>query len=133
MKKYLLLLLIFVSIVSVSMAQDRGAQSETGRLQAYKIAFLTKRLKLTPEEAQRFWPVYNQYEKEIRDLRIENRQTGGDVIEADEKILNVRKKYNIEFSKVLPAEKVSEVFRAEKEFASMVQKELIERRQQRKN
>ena len=32
------------------------------RLDSYKIAFFTKRLNLTPQEAERFWPVYNEYQ-----------------------------------------------------------------------
>ena len=33
------------------------------RIQSEKIAFITMELDLTPEEAQVFWPVYNQIEK----------------------------------------------------------------------
>ena len=34
------------------------------KLMAEKVAFLTLEIGLTPEEAQVFWPVYNQVEKE---------------------------------------------------------------------
>lgn len=30
-------------------------------MKAQKIAFFTEKLNLTPEEAQQFWPVYNEY------------------------------------------------------------------------
>ena len=37
------------------------------RLESYKIAFFTQRLNLTPAEAEKFWPLYNQYqEKKIK-------------------------------------------------------------------
>lgn len=41
---------------------DRNAWQE--KMQAEKIAFLTAEMDLTPQEAQAFWPVYNQSEKE---------------------------------------------------------------------
>jgi len=46
-------------------------------------------------------------------------------------MLNIRKKYNDEFSKALNNDKVNTLFRSEREFSLMVQKELIERRQQK--
>ena len=108
-------------------------QKDVGRLQAYKIAFLTKKLNLTPEEAQRFWPIYNKYEDELRSARIENRQNKASEIVTEEKILNIRKKYNGEFSKALSTEKVNTLFKSEREFGNIVQKEFMERRNQRTN
>jgi hypothetical protein len=122
---------MYASIALSAMAQDE--QRDAGRLQAYKIAFLTKKLNLTPEEAQRFWPIYNQYEAEMRSARIENRQNKASEIATEEKILNIRKKYNGEFSKALSTEKVNTLFRSEKEFGNIVQKEFLERRNQKSN
>ena len=131
MKKYLLsLLFITFSFVGVFAQETPG---EGGRLQAYKMAFLTKKLNLTPEEAQRFWPVFNKYEQEIRSVRIANKDKNGDVIETEEKILNIRKKYTADFGKALSPERVNDVYRAEKEFGTIVQKELLERRQNPNN
>ena len=45
--------------------QDNRRQKEWERLQSEKIAFITAELDLTPEEAQVFWPVYNQCWKEV--------------------------------------------------------------------
>jgi hypothetical protein len=122
---------MYAGIALSAMAQDE--QRDAGRLQAYKIAFLTKKLNLTPEEAQRFWPIYNQYEAEMRSARIENRQNKASEIATEEKILNIRKKYNGEFSKALSTEKVNTLFRSEKEFGNIVQKEFLERRNQKSN
>jgi hypothetical protein len=35
------------------------------RIKAQRIAFITQRLALTPDEAQKFWPVYNQFSDEL--------------------------------------------------------------------
>ena len=107
-----------------------GAQPrDGGKLQAYQIAYLTHRLNLTPEEAQRFWPVFNKYEDEIRTTRIQNKQAPE--VEVEEKMLNVRKKYFDEFSRLLNKERADRVFKADREFKDVVRKELMERRQLR--
>lgn len=38
-------------------------------IKAQKVAFITQRLQLSPEEAQVFWPIYNQYDSEINAVR----------------------------------------------------------------
>jgi len=115
-------LLLYCSLFLLSYA---GWAQDGNRLEALKIAYLTKKLDLSTEEAQRFWPIYNQYSGEIRQARSRN---GRSEIELEEDILNIRKKYNNEFTKALSPEKVNMFFRAEKEFGYFVQKE-IERRQ----
>jgi hypothetical protein len=127
MKNFLLILVMVVCSVSISLAQE--GETPGGKLQAYQIAFLTKKLNLTPEEAQRFWPVFNKYQDEIRTSRIQNRQATE--VEKEEKEVNIRKKYFDEFSKVLNREKADRVFKADKEFRDVVRKELMERRQLR--
>src|SRR5918993_2968416 len=131
MKRIILLIIVYAGVAISAIGQD--AQKDAGRLQAYKIAFLTKKLNLTPEEAQRFWPLYNKYEEELRAARIEHRQNKASEIVTEEKILNIRKKYNGEFGKALSTEKVNTLFRSEKEFGNIVQKEFLERRNQRNN
>lgn len=125
MKKYLLILLLGLSFLFNAHAQDGE------RLQSLKIAYLTKKLDLSPEEAQRFWPIYNKYTEEVRGIRQEQRQKNTSELDTEDKILNVRKKYNTEFSKALPAEKVNTFFRSEKDFGNIIQRELQERRMNR--
>ena len=98
------------------------------RLEAYKIAYLTKKLNLSPEEAQRFWPIYNKYTEDIRSVRQEQKDKNLSEIDVEEKILGVRKKYNGEFSKALSAEKVNTFFRSERDFKVEIQRVLQERR-----
>ncbi|MCC5935805.1 MAG: Spy/CpxP family protein refolding chaperone [Lunatimonas sp.] len=38
---------------------ERGADRE--KLEAARVAFITNRLSLTPDQAEKFWPLYNQY------------------------------------------------------------------------
>ena len=39
------------------------------RVKAAKVAYLTRELGLSPQEAERFWPVYNEFENRRDDLR----------------------------------------------------------------
>ena len=46
-------------------------QAQNGnRLEALKIAYITNKLNLSPEEAQKFWPIYNQYSLELKVARL---------------------------------------------------------------
>lgn len=51
------------------------AQNGPGRqkIKTLKVAFITERLSLTPEEAQVFWPVYNEHEQNIQSIRRKER------------------------------------------------------------
>jgi hypothetical protein len=131
MKKILLILVIALSVSVVSVAQDGDEKGNGSRIEALKIAYLTKKLSLSTDEAQKFWPIYNQYMGEIRKTRIDARQNKEGEIPTEEKLLNIRKKYNGEFNKALSSEKVNTFFKAEKEFGTVLQKELMERRMQR--
>lgn len=133
--KRILPVLIFSFTLLLSLqgqSQRPQQQRQAGALEAMKIAFITKRLDLSPEEAERFWPVYNKYAAEVRQAYIIYRDHQNE-IELDESLLGIRKKYNPEFSRALssPA-RVNEFFRAEKDFGAFVQKEMQRRQMQRR-
>ena len=105
------------------------------RLESEKIAFLTNEMSLTPKEAQAFWPLYNQAQKEQReaietsmktfaelDKALRDGKTGREVNALLEKYTkavddqNVSAKYLKEYLKVLPAEKVGKLLIGEEKF-----------------
>ncbi|MEY3437041.1 MAG: hypothetical protein RL335_1497 [Bacteroidota bacterium] len=96
------------------------------RLQSLSVAYLTKAIQLTPEEAEKFWPVYNKYNEEVRRAAMDS--TKKDVLEKQQEVLNIRKKYQKDFHKILSSERTQQLFHAEMEFRNMVKKELEERR-----
>lgn len=130
MKKFLLMAAFFLGVTAISVAQDDNS-NDGGRIEALKIAYLTKKLNLSTDEAQKFWPIYNKYVDEVRKTRLDARLNKEGEINTEEKLLNIRKHFNGEFTKALSLEKVNSFFRAEKEFGTFLQKELLERRQQR--
>lgn len=121
MKKTILILIILAGFVQFSFAQ----QNRDDKIQALKIAFITERLQLTSSEAQQFWPVYNAYEDEVKKLRIDSK--GGDVLENEEKLLQIRKKYRGSFEKILGKSKINDLFNAERDFRNILIKRLKNR------
>jgi hypothetical protein len=107
-----------------------GVAQNGERLEALKIAYITKRLDLSPEEAQKFWPIYNQYAEELKMTRKDAIRNNKSEIELDESLLNVRKKYSDLFRQAISPQKIDIFFKSEKEFGNFVQKEM-ERRQLR--
>lgn len=106
-------------------------QAQNGnRLEALKIAYITKKMDLSPDEAQRFWPIYNLYAAELKQARQDAAKNNETEIVLDENQLKIRKKYNGQFNQVLSPEKVNTFFKSEKEFGVFVQKEM-ERRELR--
>lgn len=126
MIKRILILWIFVYTIS-SVSAQQGKRGE--KIQALKVAYITQVVKLTPEEAQSFWPVYNIYFEEIKKARQGNKT---DELKYQEDILNIKKKYKPEFKKILKDdERVNLVYKAEADFLTAMQKELKKRMQQR--
>ena len=106
------------------------------RVMAEKIAFLTLEVGLTPEEAQVFWPVYNQVEKEkdeamfnviraYKDMSkaLEEKKSEKEVAALLDKYLEAQKRVNeiengiaAKYKAVLPVEKVAKLFIADEKF-----------------
>lgn len=131
----ILLTLALVLPAAVSFAQPHGG----GQIEAVKAEYLTRRLDLSPEEAQRFWPVYRNYQRDMfkiiqerRKARQEQKKSGEQVdeLEFEEDLLEVKKKYRKEFSEVLPPQKVNLLYQAEKDFKEELLKQLKDRRKQ---
>ena len=99
-----------------------------GKLEAFKIGWLTNRLALTPEEAQKFWPIYQQYAREVRQA-YQMYRNDKNRIGLEESLLNIKKKYSVEFVKAISPGKVNDFFNAEIEFNEMIRREMLRRQQ----
>lgn len=60
-KILLALAILLFSIPVMAQRNEKGVDKE--KLEAAKVAFITNRLNLTPEQAERFWPLYNKYDE----------------------------------------------------------------------
>ena len=107
------------------------------KLESARIAYFTSRMNLTPDEAARFWPVYNEYRKAMDEARRANRgefhelrkmtEDGNtsevnmkkqlmDFIDGCKKDDELERLYLDEFLKILPVEKVALMYVAEEDF-----------------
>ena len=120
---------------------EGGPANRKKQIEARKVAFITSELNLSPEEAQIFWPVYNQAQAERKALR-EKYKTMRDIKvkegepkktldtmtdkELEEKMeymmvheqaeLDLKKKYLNKYKEVLPIKKVAKLYQAEMKF-----------------
>ena len=106
------------------------------RVQEIKERFISRQLSLTPEQSEKFWPLYRQYQGELNQIRQSKRANlanpnGSEQIkkdmEYDSQLINTRRRYNNEFLKILPPDKVSELYKSERGFTDELIKNLHER------
>lgn len=129
MKQFLFLTIFVIGSFKVSIAQPQQPFKGAERVKALKIAYITQALNLTSDEAQKFWPVYNVYDNEIKKARQTNLD---DQLKIEEAVLNIRKKYKPEFKKILSDDaRVNQVFRVDADFINELKKELRKRQQLR--
>jgi hypothetical protein len=146
MKKvsYIMICLILFSINAVK-GQE---QSDSEKLTAYKIAFFTQRLDLTPAEAEKFWPVYNDYSARKSKLQIDRvsmiryaTQNEANMSEAElsataDKLArtfvdeaSLIASFSNELKKALPPAKVIRLYHIENQYKQQLLRELNQRRQ----
>ena len=132
--------IIILFVCSLGATESLYAQpGKAKKIDMLKIAYLTKRLDLNEDQAKQFWPVYNNYQNElgalIREKRLSStKRTKGpdtgldDELTFESRILNLRKHYRNEFKRILPPEKITTLFKAEREFREQLIEELKQRR-----
>lgn len=129
MKKFAFFLIVSIVISFIGLAQDDQPLTRGAKLQTLKIAYITRQLNLTSEEAQKFWPVYYTYTAELKKTRQEKKE---DELVFEENVLNIRKKYKGDFKKILNTdERVNKVLTADRDFNNVIRKELQKRMQLR--
>jgi len=70
--KFLLTAAGFMLLQCMIMAQRPAPHSKgesRERIEAQRIAFITQKLQLTPDEASKFWPIYNEHKDQLKDMR----------------------------------------------------------------
>ena len=135
---------------------EGGPENRRERIEAQKIAMITRELNLTPKEAQVFWPVYNQAEEERKGLRKKRKAPKGpkpkegetrktietmsdqevetmmnDMMAHEQAELDLKTKYLEKYKEVLPVKKVAKLYRAEKKFKRKLMADIKERGQRR--
>ncbi len=128
-KSYLLICMLFISLKIYAQQEETSPNGAT--IQGLKIAFITKQLSLTTDEAEKFWPMYYTYTGELKKAKLEKKE---DVLGLEEEVLSIRKKYQSAFKKLLLSDdRSNKVLTAERDFNNVIRKELQQRMQLRNN
>lgn len=63
------LLTFFLLLIGIAgyAQRDRGDRVDREKLESARVAFITNRLGLTPDQAEKFWPIFNQHNESRRD------------------------------------------------------------------
>jgi hypothetical protein len=134
----LILLFLFAGSHFSAVAQPKRVPPNAPRVEEAKRNFMINRLGLTETEAQRFWPVYQRYTEELRQIQKErntaSRTAVGDNdayrdLQFEERILTLKKRYRKEFIRVIPLEKAVMIHQAEREFTAQLLRQLKKNRQ----
>jgi Spy/CpxP family protein refolding chaperone len=131
------LLLLLTPAAQAQSAAGGGRKGQRlGQLENAKIAFITTRVSLTQDQAQKFWPLYNEFSARRRELNRSGRLLRRDVTEGmtDQQIrdnftqafamrqqeLNLEKEYFDKFQKIISLRQVAQLFQAERDFTKEV-------------
>lgn len=146
MKKVFTLLFVFGYLTMMAQTNDR-----LERIKAFKVAFITEKLDLTPKEAQGFWPIYNKYSDDSDKIRQNQREEYRQNVKRGEKLddladevsekfvasflsaeeaqLQLKKKLVKDLKSIISSKKVWRLIRAEDEFKQKMIEEYKKRRE----
>jgi hypothetical protein len=132
-----------ILLLSIQLWAQRHLDPKTIELiKSKKVAFITEQVGLTSQESQKFWPIYNQLEKERNDLMDKKRdleesteektpktdeyyrKLAQEIVAMHLKEGKLTEEYNAKFLSVLPAEKVVKLYRSERKFRSYLMQEM---------
>ncbi len=114
--------------------QDPKAEQ---KIKAAHAAYITERLGLTPDEAEKFWPVYREYaqkrqaiRQQMKDAR-EKGTTEKDLLDLDLKIkqqqLDLEKDYSGRLQRVITPQKLMNLRQAERDFNKLLIRQIQQR------
>lgn len=146
MKKYLLIA-TWLLFAQLSFAQNQEALD---KIAAAKIALITERLALTPEQAERFWPIYREYGDARKGIRTEyeaarkNFNPNEATDEENQKMLEMagktkerqlalEKTYSQRILQVISSRQLNNLRKAESDFRDMLLKRVRARQQRTRN
>ena len=133
----------FIAIFALTLSVSAQQPNKKEEIEAMKSAFITRRLQLTPDESQRFWAVYNQYQLELDAIkakrkteRIEARASFDSMTDKEleqlvdneiifrQQELDITKKYHPQFKQILKPRKLALFYKAQEEFKKELLKQI---------
>lgn len=136
---FLSIIMLYSSLVFSQGHRGEKSPEMRAKIEAQKISYITQQLELSPEEAQKFWPLYNEmnkkkdaFHKEFRQLfrdlkRGSENLTEDDLIKISDRMAELKvekakmeREYHYKYKKVLSAKQILDLHLAEKQFQGML-------------
>jgi hypothetical protein len=100
-------------------------EARRAKIEMFKVQFITEKLNLTKDEAEKFWPVYNEAKNNIDELV---KTKAADEIQFEENVLAIKKKLKINLKPILKSdERVNQALRIDREFLKVLRGEMMRR------
>jgi hypothetical protein len=132
-----LFMAVHVQVNAQNLHYSQNGGKKRNKLVDTKVEYLSRQLNLTDAEGKKFWPLYKQYQQQLVNVRRLKRLNNTNAPNGTEQInkelyyetelVNIRKRYQDAFLKILSPEKVSELYKSEREFNEELVKQLSER------
>lgn len=101
-------------------------QPNRAGIEMFKIKFITEQLALTPQEAEAFWPIYNEHKNSMRAIYKDKKDNE---LEMQEATLAAGKKMAAALKPILKTDiRVNDAVKIDKEFMKKVRNEMTRRR-----
>ncbi|NJM26512.1 MAG: hypothetical protein HC859_14575 [Bacteroidia bacterium] len=151
MKRYWILLVLFSVVALPLWAQDEDPVPQDpkvrDKINAARAAYITERLGLTPEEAEKFWPIYREFSEKRDELHKEfnttrrNPDPNKTTEENDRALVDLRlrmkqqeldleKTYSARLLQVISAQKLTSLRQAENDFRVLILRQIQQRQLQ---
>ena len=145
MKRFLICMFIGLSFGHMLSAQNPEVRD---KIEAARIALITKELNLTPEQAQKFWPIYNEFKAKrneiatsFRDERDqfdpasatedERKQMVAKGLELKQQQLNLEKEYSGKLMDIITSRQVIQLRQTEEKFRRLIMERIQQNRDNR--
>jgi hypothetical protein len=141
--------ILLTVVLMIPLIRLNGQNQNFEKFSTYKIGFFTKKMNLSPEEAEKFWPVYNEYQRQknqiqrdrmmmVRDFnQNESILTDSQLTEMGDKLIKcvsdesaLAVSFHKKIKDILPPSKVIRYYQAENQYKIQLLRELQDNRQQ---
>ncbi|HEY9185139.1 MAG TPA: hypothetical protein VIM94_07425 [Salegentibacter sp.] len=139
MKKIIVLFLMFPALMQIQ-AQSEEREAHREKIKALKTAYITQELSLSTKVAEKFWPIYNEYEDKKKDLHkrehmnmdlsnpecISEDQANGmlkEYLDIEKEEYVIKKELFQELKKIISAQDIIKLHKLEDEFHKKLIKE----------
>lgn len=140
---------LFIPILLASnvFGQEEMNKEKEDKIEALKVGFITNELNLTTAEAEKFWPVYNEMDAKMKEIRQSCRKINQELRESEEKIsnddakkklatlfendqkeLDLKKEYSEKFIKIIGEKRTLKLLSLEHEFRRVLLERLKDRK-----